>query len=389
MQNLLNEAKQIEADIIADRRIIHQNPEIGMDLPMTTAHIMKRLREMGYEPQEICQSGVVATVGKPGKTFLLRGDTDALPMKEMTDLPFRSENGWAHSCGHDTHAAMLLGAAKLLKEHEDELEGTVKLMFQPAEEILAGAKAMVEAGLLENPKVDAALGIHISSVVKKGVASYCDKYVNASADKFVINIKGKGGHGASPESAIDPINAACHVHLALQALNSREVSGRDLAVITIGHFASGDKENIIPETAMMEGTIRCYDSGVRAFLKERLVQVATTVAAAFRCECTVDYPFGVAPNENNVQLQNECIGYVKELIGDENILCEEGSMGSEDFSYVSSNVPSLFITLGARVADDDKVFPAHSPNVLFDEDAFHVGSAIYTHVAMEWLKNNK
>lgn len=388
MNQLLSQAKAIESDIVADRRHIHQNPEIGMDLPNTTKYVCERLTQMGYTPTQICKSGVVATVGKPGKTILLRGDMDALPMKEVTDLPFCSTNGWAHSCGHDTHAAMLLGAAKLLKDHENELNGTVKLMFQPAEEILAGAKAMVDAGVLQNPTVDSAVAIHIMSTLETGKVEYSHKYVNASADKFVIHIKGKGGHGASPEECIDPINAACHVHLALQELNSREVSGRDLAVITIGHFESGDKENIIPETAMMEGTIRCYDSKVRTFLKQRLCEVSVSIANAFRCECSVEFPFGVAPNENDEQMEAQCVGYAKQLLGDNQVLCVQGNMGSEDFSYVSQAVPAVFFALGGRVKEDSLVFPQHSPNVLFNEQALPIGSALYAHTAIEWLKNN-
>ena len=386
--NLLQEAKAIEYVIIADRRHIHQQPELGLDLPQTVAYVKQRLIEMGYEPEDCGKGGVVATIGKPGKTILLRADMDALPMKECTGLPFCSQNDWMHSCGHDTHAAMLLGAAKLLKDHEQELNGTVKLMFQPGEEILGGAKEMVEHGLLENPHVDAAVGIHISSTTPCGHIDYCNKYCQASADKFVIKIQGKGGHGAVPEESIDPINPIAHLLLSLQTINSREISGRDMAILTIGHIWGGDKENIIPDHAMMEGTVRTYDSKVRNFIKQRINEISDMVAKTFRCTAQVEWPFGVAPNENDVTMQNEVVKYVQNLIGEENVCCVEGSMGSEDFAYVSEKVPSVFLTLGARVNDDSKVFPAHSPFVQFNEDAFYVGAAVYTNTAIQWLKNN-
>lgn len=385
----LTEAKAIEQEIIAHRRKIHQNPELGLDLPMTVAYVKEKLIEMGYEPKDCGRGGVVATVGKPGKTIILRGDMDALPMKECTDEPFKSCNDWMHSCGHDTHTAMLLGAAKILKAHEAELAGTVKLMFQPGEEILAGAKEMIDNGLLENPKVDAAFAIHISSGVKSGNISYCNRYSQASADKFVIKIQGKGGHGASPEMSRDPINAAAHLLISLQEINAREISGRDLAILTIGHLWAGDKENIIPDFAMMEGTIRTYDNSVRLFMQQRIEEMSEAIAKAFRCEASVEWPFGCPPNENDVDTQEEIIGYLKDMLGEDKVELAEGSMGSEDFSWVSQSVPSMFISLGARPADRSKIFPHHNPFITFDERAFHVGTACYVQAAVNWLKNHR
>lgn len=386
MNQLLARAKELAPEIIAHRRHIHQNPEIGHELPSTTKYVMEELTKMGYAPTEICQSGVVATVGKPGKTFLLRADMDALPMQEATSLPFASCNGYAHTCGHDSHTAMLLGAAKLLKEHEQELCGTVKLMFQPAEEILAGAKAMVSAGLLEQPHVDAAMAIHVNSLLPCGHIAYSNGPCNASADAFAIHIKGRGGHGASPEQCIDPINAACHLHLALQELIAREVAGVDTAVLTIGHMTAGDKENIIPETALMRGTLRTYSHEIRTYLKQRMEEVVEGVCKTFRCEGTLEFPFGIGPNVNDITTQNEVIGYVTDLLGAEQVELVPPSMGSEDFSVVAEHVPSVFLNLGAMVEDPTQVFSLHSPNVLLHEDAFAIGTAVHAHVAMEWLK---
>ena len=391
MNDLLKSAKAIEETIVKDRRTIHQNPELGNDLPQTTRYIMDRLTEMGYEPKEICKSGVVATVGKPGKTILLRADTDALRMPEKSGLPFASQNPEAaHTCGHDTHAAMLLGAAKLLKDRENELCGTVKLMFQPAEEILAGAKAMIDAGVLENPHVDAAVAIHISSGTQPaGFVGFTKGGSHGSADKFVITVKGKGGHGANPHTAIDPITAGSHIVIALQEILAREIDAADTATMTIGAFQSGLKENVIPDEAMIMGTIRTKSSKVRTFMKQRLVEVAKAVASAFRCDCEVEYPFGVAPLENDNDLMDEIVGYTRDLLGEDKVQELPGGMGSEDFSLVTEKVPGIFLRLGAMPSDPEKVFPAHNPNVLFDESAFPIGSAVYANAAIQWLKNNQ
>lgn len=389
MNNLLQSAKEISNNIIKDRHYLHQNAELGNDLPITTAYIKERLTEMGYEPVEICKSGVVATVGKGDKVFLLRADTDALPMDEISGLDFASKTGNTHSCGHDTHASMLLGAAKLLKDREDELNGVVKLMFQPAEEFLSGARAMIEAGLLENPKVNAALAIHISSDIESGKIAYTYGSSHGSADKYNIDVTGKGGHGASPHLCVDPVNAACHIVIGLNEILSREVDANDTAILTVGAISSGTKENIIPDTAFITGTIRTKKQTVRDFMKKRLVEVAKSIAGAFRCECEVTFPFGVAPLENHNGLMDEVLGYTRNLLGEENVLEKAGGMGSEDFSLVAQAVPGVLVYLGARVSDPSKVFPMHNPAVLFDEEAFHVGAATYANAAIEWLKNNK
>ncbi len=385
---LYEEAKALQDEMTAIRRQLHEWPELGFELPKTKALVWEKLTEMGYEPQECGRAGITASLGKPGKTILLRADMDALPMKEETGLPFSSKNDWMHSCGHDTHVAMLLGAAKLLKAHESELAGCVKFMFQPAEEILAGSADMLNSGILENPKVDAAFGMHIMSELPCDKIVYADRYVNASADKFIIRIKGRGGHGAMPENAVDPLLCACYINVALQEILGREISGKDLAVITVCHMESGEKENIIPETAFMEGTTRAYSGKVREYMKKRMEEICVGVAAAYRCECTVEWPFGVSPNENDPALQEEIIGGIREFLGEEKVLQNPASMGSEDFANVSQAVPSVFVSLGARVEDDSKVFGQHSNHVLFDERVFATGAAVYANTAMRWLKKH-
>ena len=400
MNNFLKEAKEIQEVIVKDRRYFHENAEVGYDLPITTEYVLKRLKEMGYEPKVIADSAVVALAQgkKPGKTFLIRADMDALPIVEENDLEYKSKTKNMHACGHDAHAAMLLGAAKLLKDHEDEIEGTVKLMFQPAEEQLYGAKSMIEAGLLENPKVDAATMIHIFSglpvptgtlIIPKG------GYVTASGDVFHIDIKGKGGHGAMPQDSIDPLNVAAHIHTSLQEIIARELSPSSTAVITIGQMHGGNAPNIIPDTAFMEGTIRAFNKDEREFMKNRLVEVATSIATAFRATANVEYRTECPSVYNNPELYNEIYKINAELFGEDNIKSFDdvyvgGKLtGSEDFGYVSEKVPAILMALGGGSPEEGYPYPQHHPKVNFSEDAFYRGSAVYANTAIEWLKRNK
>ena len=401
MKELLDEAKKINEDIIRWRRYFHENAETHNNLPKTTAYVMARLKEMGYEPEEICQSGVLATAGgkKPGKTFLVRGDMDALPLEEQTDLDFKSKTGKMHACGHDFHTSMLLGAAKLLKDHENEIEGSVKLMFQPAEETLIGAKSMVEAGILENPKVDAAMMIHVFSgmplpegtVVFPGPGA-----VSATSDWFKINIKGKGGHGAMPETTIDPLNAAAHIHLALQEINAREIDPSKTIVITVGEMHGGTTGNIIPDTAFMQGTIRTFDDDVRKTAKSRLIEISEGIGNTFRCKVEVEL-FNACPSViNNKDLSNSIKSYTSELLGPHTVMDmvaitggTQRMNGSEDFAFVSEKTAATFVGMSASVEKDGVVYPQHHPKVIFDERILPVGAAVYANAAIEWLKEHK
>jgi len=392
MTNLLAEAQKINNEVIAHRRHIHQNPEIHDELPKTTAYVMNELRKLGYEPKEICKSGVVATIGKKeGKTFLLRADMDALHMEEETDLPFKSTNGYMHACGHDLHTAMLLGVAKLLKAHESELAGTVKLMFQPAEEIMKGGKMMVDAGVLDNPKVDAALATHVMGkrgthppdtiLVKTGATA-------TSSDVFRITIQGVGCHGAMPNTGVDPINIGCHIILNLQTLNTRENNPSELLTITIGKFAGGHASNIIPDSVIMEGTIRTFNSEVRSMAKTRLTAIVTQTAAMFRASATVDFLYGAPPLIVDKELAHEVTGYIKEIIPAEQVTYFDGTLGgSEDFSYISEQVPAVFLMITANTPENS--YPGHHPKVDFREDIMPTGVAAMTQTAIEWLKNNR
>lgn len=351
---------------------------------------------MGYEPQRM-GSGVVAVAGKkPGKCFLIRGDMDALPVTEMTDLEFKSENGCMHACGHDCHTANMLGAARLLKAHEDELEGQVKLMFQPAEETMDGAKMMVENGILKDPDVNAALGIHVftnlplpaGTVIMTGADSKM-----AAVDWFTIKITGKGCHGAQPNNGVDPLNVMSHIHLALQAINAREMDPADNMVLTIGQMHGGNTSNVIPQEAMMSGTIRTLKNTTREMVKTRMDAIVSTVAAAFNAEAHVEYGSGCPVLFHNQELYGEVKGYLGELEGvhfvDLNDIGQHMSnMGSEDFSYVANEVPTVFLGIAAGQPEQGYCYPQHHPKAMFHEDALPVGAAVYAHVAMEWLKNH-
>ena len=400
MNNILKEAKEIQDIIVKDRRYIHQNAELGHNLPITSGYVMSRLKEMGYEPELMGNSGVVAlAVGKKkGKTFLLRADMDALPIVEENELEYKSSTQNMHACGHDAHAAMLLGAAQILITHLDEIEGTVKLMFQPAEEQLSGAKEMVNAGILENPKVDAAMMVHIFSglsinggtlIIPKG------GYVSSSADMFHISINGKGGHGAMPHQSIDPLNVAAHIHISLQEIISREVAPDSTTVITIGQMHGGNAANIIPDKAFIEGTIRAFNGDERKLMKNRVVEISKGIAATFRAEADVEYRMECPSVYNNPSLYNQILKINSDLIGEDSIksfddVYPSGKMtGSEDFGYISEEVPSIMMVLGGGSPEQGYPYPQHHPKVNFMEDVFYIGSAVYANTAIEWLKLNK
>ena len=260
MNAYLERAQQIAPEIVENRRYIHAHAGVGFDLDDTVERIMSQLAAMGIEGKKCGKAGVVVTLGKPGKTILLRGDIDALPIAEQTNLPFASQNGAMHACGHDFHASMLLGAAKLLKEHESELCGTVKLMFQPAEEKLAGAKDMVEGGFMENPKVDAAFAMHIGTGNDEspiGGVKFTKGPSHASGDSFRIIVQGKGCHGASSYQGVDAINVAAHIVVALEEIPAREVPADQLSIVTVGVFQGGHHRGHHPRP--LPGQPRIFD----------------------------------------------------------------------------------------------------------------------------------
>ena len=394
MKTFLEQAQLIKEELIEYRRTIHAHPEVGPVLPHTKAYVMAQLEKMGYAPKEICESGIVATIegSKPGKTFLLRADMDALPMTEATSCDFKSTNGCMHSCGHDMHTTMLLGAAKLLKQNQDQLEGTVKLVFQPDEEGFTGAKTMLKAGVLENPKVDAAMAMHVNSGTPSNIILCGTGTSIAGCNRFRIVVKGTGCHGAMPETGVDPINIGVHIYLSLQEIIAREISGTQAAVVTIGKFAGGDAPNIIPGEVVMEGTIRSLDKEVGEFIFNRMNEIVVSTAKLFRGEAELIELSSVPPLTNDKVLANEAVSYIKELIGEKSVITfEGGGMGSEDFASYSYEVPSVYLLLGAGSKAENPLFgePMHNQKVVFNEDILPTGAAVYAYTAMMWLKNNK
>ncbi|CEO22341.1 M20 metallopeptidase family protein [Paraclostridium sordellii] len=394
MENFIKQAKLIKEDLLNYRRTIHSNPEVGDKLPKTKAFVMDKLREFGYEPIEICESGIVATIegNKSSKTFLLRADMDALPMKEDTNCDFKSNNGCMHSCGHDMHTAMLLGAAKLLKQNQDQIEGTVKLVFQPDEEGFTGAKKMIKAGVLENPKVNAAMAMHVHSGTPSNVVLYGLGTSIAGCNRFRIVVKGIGCHGAMPETGIDPINIAAHIYLSLQEITNREIPSTKPAVLTIGKFVGGDAPNIIPKEVIMEGTIRSLDKELGQFIFNRINDIVKSTAKMFRGEAELIELSSVPPLANDTNLAKELGSYVKDLVGEKGVVeFEGGGMGSEDFASYSYEVPSVYFMLGAGTKQENPLYgePMHNNKVVFNEDIMVTGAAMHAYCAIKWLKNNK
>ena len=404
-EKLLQEAEALRAQILAERRWLHENAETGFDLNKTHAFVKQELADMGYQPVDCGRAGIVALAGgkKPGKVFLLRADMDALPIQEESGVEFACKSGNMHACGHDLHTAMLLGAARLLKAHEAEIPGTVKLMFQPAEEIFEGSHDMIEAGLLENPKVDAALMIHVMAGMPfpAGTVIVSAPGVSApAADYFEIKVRGKGCHGSMPNTGIDPLTAAAHILIGLQELQARELAMDDRAVLTIGTMNAGTAANVIPDSVTMGGSIRTFDEETRAMLKKRMAEIAGGIAQAFRAEADVAFGSGCPTLVNDRDLSACCETYVKELLGkgkafsvaELNAMSGGGSSsksaGSEDFAYVSQEVPSIMLGLASGQPEKGYGYPQHHPMVKFDESVLAGGSAVYAYTALRWLEDH-
>ena len=404
-ETLLSEAEKISEVIVKERRSLHQMPGTEFDIGETLAFVKKELEDMGYAPKPCGRAGLVALAGgkKPGKVFLLRADMDGLPIREEADVDFASKNGRMHACGHDMHTAMLLGAARLLKEHEEEIEGSIKLMFQPAEEVFEGSKDMIEAGLLENPKVDAALMIHVMANMPfpAGTVVVSAPGVSApAADYFDIKVQGKGCHGSMPNTGVDPLTAAAHILISLQEIHARELAMGEKAVLTFGTMNAGTASNVIPDTVTMGGTLRTFDEESRSYIKNRMSEIAQGVAQAFRAEAEVIFGSGCPTLVNNRDMSLSCEKYVKELLGPGKAfsVTELNAMGggsssktagSEDFAYVSQQVPSVMLALASGQPDKGYCYPQHHPMVKFDENALPGGSAVYAYTALRWLEEHK
>lgn len=403
---IFKEAKSLKDTIISNRRYLHTHPGTGFDIEDTLQYVKNELISMGYEPEECGKAGLTCLVGgkKPGKVFMLRCDMDGLPISEEADVDFPSQNGCMHACGHDMHTAMLLGAARILKKHEDDIYGTVKLMFQPAEEIFEGSSDMIKAGLLTSPYVDAALMIHVMSGMPfpAGTVVVSSPGVSApAADYFEITVNGKGCHGSMPNAGIDPLTAAAHILIALQEINSRELAMSEPAVLTIGKMNAGTASNVIPDSVVMGGSIRTYDETTREFIKKRITEISEGIACSFRASAKITFGSGCPTLVNDKEVCSSVEKYVKELLGPErsftvaelNAMSDNigssKSAGSEDFAYISQKIPSVMLALAAGQPEKGYKYPGHHPMVKFDEDALVPGSAVYAYTAIKWLEEHK
>lgn len=399
MNEILKRAKELNPEMVSHRRYFHQNPELGLELPKTSAYVWEKLTEMGYEPERIGKSSIVATVGKGEKTFLIRADMDALPIQEATGVEYCSQTaGCMHACGHDCHTAMLLGAAKILKEQESQLKGQIRIFFQAGEEILDGAKEAVEAGLLENPHVDAAMMIHIMSNIPIEEGSLCfptDGGCYASADWYRVDVTGKGGHGAMPHMTVSSINTLCAINAGIQEIMSVVVIPSANAVMTVGEMHAGDvgSGNVIPASAYLAGTIRTFQEDVRVTIKESLEKMVINTALARGASASVSYSHSAPVGLHDPEMRQFAMQTLKEAFGEGVVVdmkkifggAHDKASASEDFAYIAQEVPSAILFLAAGTPENGYNVPGHNPRSNFNEDVFYIGAAAYATVAAEWL----
>ena len=396
MNDFLKRTLELKDEMIAVRRELHRHPELGFDLEFTKPFVKKKLEDMGYSVKESGKAGLTCMSGDPakGKVILVRADMDALPLNEESGLPFASENpGQGHCCGHDMHTTMLLAAAKVLKEREDELCGAVKFMFQPAEETGAGARDMIASGILADPKPDAVMAMHVNAKSPAFRLNYGKGCTFASNNSIDIHIKGKGCHGARPHEGIDPLKVAVHTYIALQSYISSEVNPMETVIMSITSIEGGGGYNSIPGEAHMKGTLRAYKEELRLKAIDRIKDICESCGKLFGAEVTVEFSEGLKPVFCSPSFTDEILGYAAEVIGRENISDEpEVKMGSEDFAEVTNEYPdtSAYLFIGAG-PDKDTAYEVgqHNSKVVFNEDILPYGAAVSANCAFEYLKNNK
>ena len=386
----LAEAQELAEEIVAIRRDLHMHPELGFQEVRTARIVAEKLGELGYEVMSgVGKKGVVGllTGGQPGEhTVLLRFDMDALPIQEENDVPYRSQTpGVMHACGHDAHVAVGIGVATILARHRDRVGGTVKLMFQPAEEGLGGARAMIEDGVLKGPDVDVALGLHVSSNHDTGTVVVRSGAMMAAADKLRIIVHGRGGHAAHHEQTIDAVLVASHIVVALQTIVSRNLNPEETGVVTIGSILGGKASNVIAETAELNGSIRSFSEEVRVLLHRRIQEVATGVAGALGATAEVILTRGVDPTINAPAPTAIVYEVAREVLGEDKVDTTYRTTGGEDFSAVLAAVPGNFFFLGARDNARGLNYPHHNPRFDIDESSLPTGVAILCEAAVRAL----
>ncbi|MGB5818043.1 MAG: amidohydrolase [Saonia sp.] len=401
--NLTNDYASIEDKVVEWRRDIHQNPELGNREFKTAEKIAKHLKSLGIEVQTgVAKTGVVGTLkGKgTGKVIALRADIDALPVTERNDLPYKStvtseflgeKVGVMHACGHDTHVAILMGVAEVLSKNRDKIKGTVKFIFQPAEEgpppgEEGGASLMIKEGVLENPKVDAIFGLHINSQTPVGTIRYKSGGTMAASQRFVIHVKGKQSHGSQPWSGVDPILISAKIIDGLQTIISREVKLTDeAAVITVGKITSGVRFNIIPESAELIGTIRSLDYDMQKIINQRMREMVPAIAKAYKGEATIEIKDGTAITYNDPDLVAQMLPSMQRVAGKANVQVQKAITGAEDFSFFQEKVPGFYFFLGGMTPGNTESFPHHTPDFKIDDSGLILGVKTLTEMSLDYL----
>ena len=388
---------QVDAQrVTRDRQALHGLAGTGFEIQATFDYVWNALTQMGLSPTKCGRCGIIADIGTGEKCVLLRADMDALAIREEADVPFASRNGCMHACGHDLHTAMLLEAARILKGQESTLGGMVRLMFQPAEETLVGAADMLHNGLLDGVKPIAAFMIHVMTNMELpvGTAIVSAPGVSApAAGMFEIRIQGKGCHGAMPHTGVDPITIAAHTVLNLQQIQTRELSLTQPSALTIGMLKAGDAANVLPDRAVLQGSLRAFDEETRQYIIRRVEEMAAQTAALFHGSAEVEMLGGAPTLMNDAALSASTLTALRELLGADKALLSSDlggdaakSAGSEDFANVSHTVPSLMVALAAGCPSEGYAYPAHHPRTKFDEAALPVGAAIYVQMALTALQ---
>jgi amidohydrolase len=388
---LRDEIAEWEPELIATRRDFHMHPELGLEEVRTSGIVVERLRALGFTEIQtgIAVTGVKAVLrgGTPGKTVLLRADMDALPIEEENAVEYRSQTaGTMHACGHDAHTAILLSTARILMRHREEIPGTVVFCFQPAEEGRGGAKKMVAEGVLENPHVDVALGLHVIQEMPVGTVNVLPGPMMAGGDVFRVKIQGKGGHGAMPHTTVDALMVGVECINALQTLVSREVDPHQPAVVTTATFhAGGTAANIIADTATFSGTVRWFDRAVGDQLAARIPALVTGIAESLRASAQVEYVNVVGPTVNEAGLTALIDTVAQEVVGADKVLHGPPTMGGEDFSEFMPFVPACFFWVGSRNEETGKVWGHHHPKFDIDERALSTGVEMMVRSALRYL----
>ncbi len=394
MLSIEEEIREIESDIVRWRRELHAIPELGLDLPRTARYVRDRLDGMGIPYRTLVQgSAIVGLIegGAQGKTIALRADMDGLPVREETGLPFASTNGNMHACGHDSHAAMLLGAARVLNARRGELRGNVKLLFQPGEEYPGGAKPMIDEGAMESPRADAVLALHagqLSKEVPPGSVGYCRGNMMASMDRIQIKVVGKSAHGAYPELSVDPIVAAAELVGALQTIVSRETAAVEPVVVSVTRISGGVNQNIIPGEVELEGTVRTLNPETRARVAKRIEEIARGVCSLHNADCGFLYDYRYPPLVNDSEFTKFFVETAKKILPEDRIVeISKPSMGGEDMAFFLEMAPGTFFYLSNPGAVEGRLYPHHHAKFDIDESLLWLGSALLARTAADWLES--